>query len=330
MASHRQSKPRRIHLVLDWDGTLTMRDTMSFLSKLPVVSSTSTASGHANDPAGPQGWDDLVAAYLDDFRQHQEAYTPAPDQRLSATEESKWLASLKGVEGRSAARALRADFFKGTTETDLHNLAKDLIESGELQLRDGWDSVLLEGSKSMNQPSAFDQVKISILSINWSAAFIRHCLLEAARSYQNVNNDALTRAIDHIEISANEFVCGSHPSTGSGKHIMTSDDKHSQFRTMTGAQSASDRESAFDNYNIYVGDSSTDFDCILDADVGVCVQDIPLTSTQAGLTAIFARLGIQIFPLSDCPRLLPTPRQLGVWRIGSLSEICTFLDVTAA
>lgn len=57
---------------------------------------------------------------------------------------------------------------------------------------------------------------------------------------------------------------------------------------------------------VYVGDSWTDIEALLAADLGICVRDEPLGESQRQLTDALERVGVR------CLRL----RELGEWRVG--------------
>ena len=49
---------------------------------------------------------------------------------------------------------------------------------------------------------------------------------------------------------------------------------------------------------LYVGDSSYDFDALIAADVGICVQDDPMRSGQRELKETLERVGLEVLHLS--------------------------------
>lgn len=50
---------------------------------------------------------------------------------------------------------------------------------------------------------------------------------------------------------------------------------------------------------IYVGDSTTDLECLLVAHLGICMQDEPLRSGQRDLSETLARIGVPTKKLAD-------------------------------
>jgi thiamine phosphate phosphatase / amino-HMP aminohydrolase len=48
---------------------------------------------------------------------------------------------------------------------------------------------------------------------------------------------------------------------------------------------------------LYVGDSSTDFDCLIVAELGICVRDEPIAMHQMELKETLERVGIEVVRL---------------------------------
>ncbi|KAL0257871.1 hypothetical protein SLS55_007038 [Diplodia seriata] len=257
-----------IHLVLDWDGTTTHKDTLHFLGRICARSSATT-------------WEDIVKAYLDDFSSHESSYTPSKSQRTTIADEKAWLASLATVDSLSVQRVEDAGLFKGVTAAAIKDGAVQAIQSGELTLRDGWSSLLAQGQKT------------SILSVNWSAAFIRECLRAAA-----ANDSDLQAAVERVSIAANE-IAGLQHSAGSSGLLNGRDEA-------TGGETGAIRTSADKSANmptpikyggeelvVYVGDSATDLEALLVADVGICVRDEDPSSGQKELAEALERIGVE-------------------------------------
>ncbi|KAI1376217.1 hypothetical protein F4677DRAFT_419239 [Hypoxylon crocopeplum] len=121
---------------------------------------------------------------------------------------------------------------------------------------------------------------VSIVSVNWSRTFIRACLQTALEETPTSKNVAQS-----IPIFANEICLGNEETCG----IHTSADKLASFQNICGTDNS---------LTIYVGDTSTDFDFLVTADVGICVRDEPIGSGQAELKETLERVGIEVFRLS--------------------------------
>ncbi len=69
---------RPIHLIVDFDGTLTRKDTLAILAQVGYTHHKQRHQQHSNTSAAPlQSWAEIVAAYTADFNMHLTAYHPA-------------------------------------------------------------------------------------------------------------------------------------------------------------------------------------------------------------------------------------------------------------
>ncbi|KAK7613233.1 hypothetical protein JOL62DRAFT_554582 [Phyllosticta paracitricarpa] len=313
--------PLPIHLILDWDGTLTAKDTLHFLGQI--------SAEHAVKDAAPpsSSWDDIVKAYVDDLDAHVKAYRPSSSERTTIAEEKAWLTSLEDVDLRSVRRVEDAGLFTGITADTVSQGAAKAVGSGQLQLRKGWENLLFrnEGNEGILRG------KISILSVNWSATFIREALLHAAyetKALQStlMNADVLRRTMQNIDISANEFegLDGFEGSSGrltksGGKGIRTSQDKLERMPIP--------HKFGGDELVIYVGDSCTDLEALLAADVGVCVRDEPMGSGQRELAETLERIGVLVHRLKLLAEMPPPDdSRIDLWWTPSLEELSLSLD----
>ncbi|EKG14794.1 hypothetical protein MPH_08069 [Macrophomina phaseolina MS6] len=274
-----------IHLVLDWDGTTTRRDTLHFLGKICADSAHYRSIKQDDAPSTATSWDDIVKAYLDDFNAHLSSYRPEKARRTTIADEKAWLASLEAVESSSLRRVEEAAIFKGVTAEGVRNGAVKAVNSGELELRPGWSALLGQG------------IKTTILSVNWSATFIRECLRAAAAKEPDA--ESLQQAVERITILANEIDGLSDPHGSSGllnpphpgaegekRGIRTSADKIANMPTPV--------KYGGEELVVYVGDSATDFEALLAADVGICVRDEDEPSSgQKELAEALTRVGIE-------------------------------------
>jgi hypothetical protein len=283
--------PYTIHVVLDWDGTLTTRDTLHLVSSIGF---------RRNAPA--VSWSDIVQAYLADYAAHEQAYRPPKENRREIADESAWLASLCAVENRSVVRVEKAGIFRGVKEEDVVKAGTDAITNGKIEMRSGWMGLLFHGLDVQSAEARSSRVELSLLSVNWSGLFIRSCLLRlvAADGSVGLQLDPRITMINNLRIQANEIHEGA---PRHGPEIRTSNDKLSSLRelrsTLVGLKSQVSQEGIQSPLLIYVGDSATDFDALLFADIGICVRDEPTGSSQKELAETFERVGISIKPLEE-------------------------------
>jgi phosphoglycolate phosphatase-like HAD superfamily hydrolase len=255
------SKP--IHWILDWDGTLTQKDTLNALVSIAA----------ATKPTFPthDRWKSVVDAYISDYTSTLASLTPNDNLPHTLAAESKLLKDLKPVEQRSLDRVSESKIFEGLTRDSLADGAKKAVQSGEVALR--------SGSVDFVQSISATNDRLHILSVNWSRHFIASCL-EAA----GIN-------LDRDLIFANELAGIEEGEASTGeirRKIIASDDKLRYLETM--------RDMGRGEV-VYVGDSWTDIECLLAADVGICIRDEPRGSSQGKLAEAMERLGVSCVPL---------------------------------
>lgn len=151
---------------------------------------------------------------------------------------------------------------------------------------------------------------IHVISVAWSAAFISHALqvsvqgdspLKPAAPRTAPRVTAFQNPTTPISVYAND-IDGHHLGLIIGcqafdsRRIMTAGDKHQvMMRVIDHAQ----HERQGDQLrSVYVGDSTTDLRCILNADVGICMRDDPMTTEQLELAQALTRLRITVDRLS--------------------------------
>lgn len=157
--STRPSLGKRITwVVLDWDETITVSDTMSVL---------------AQASRDPTRWSGFVDAYVADMAAVEGEF----GARDSLEAQYDFLGALSACEMRSVGRIEAAGAFLGTTRADVERV------SGQIEIRAGFDRFsrrLLAGE---------DVVHREVLSVNWSREMIRHAL---ARAVDDVDDWTVT------------------------------------------------------------------------------------------------------------------------------------------
>jgi phosphoglycolate phosphatase-like HAD superfamily hydrolase len=276
----------QILFVLDWDGTLTKKDTLDALVNI-------AANSKPNFPT-QERWKSVVDAYLSDYTSTLDKL--APDGRLPKTveDEKKLLKDLKPVEQRSLDRVSSSQIFSGLTREHLFEGANRAIANGEVSLRPGATNFIRSLTES--KPSI-----PHILSVNWSRTFI-------ALSLEYAGADIPLNFIFANELGG--FDQG-RPSTGEISppgdiKIISSGDKLRYLEKMReakgvltryGGRSDDGDERREQGRIVYVGDSWTDIECLLAADVGICIRDEPMGSSQRKLAEALGRLGM------SCPHI---------------------------
>ncbi|KAF2710444.1 hypothetical protein K504DRAFT_262315 [Pleomassaria siparia CBS 279.74] len=303
--------------VLDFDGTVTKRDTLDALVDIAAEAKPKDTISAA--------WKHCTESYLSDYSAALKQY--APDSLPTTVEaEKELLEDLKEVERKSIDRVSASKIFERVTAAQLRYGAAKAVKSGRVQLRFGVNEflhhVLSQYSQQDHSPST-----VGILSVNWSRRFITACLQAARASFDkplpevrsmapeftvntvenaevkelhqahSTNSPKHTEAPLWMEIFANELGGLEDGGHSTGKlcagniSILSSHDKLLYLEYIQDQMSASGATKPIPV--IYVGDSWTDFDCLLKANLGICIRDDPMTSSQRMLADSFKRLGIQ-------------------------------------
>ena len=105
--------------MLDFDGTLTKHDTLHLVTEAGYQKQKSTT--HAKEPPS---WQEIVDAYLSDYRHHADTYHPNRSQRTKLADEVAWLDSLATVEKASADRVRDAGILDNVKMQDMEHTAR--------------------------------------------------------------------------------------------------------------------------------------------------------------------------------------------------------------
>ena len=299
---------RPISLILDWDGTLTEQDTLALVANIGYKKQgLSPEVGHH---ANILPWSDYGSAYMQDYKAHKAQYRPSASERTTINEERHWLNSLQHTEHDSVTRVQTSGLFRGVHEKDICDAAHMAVNHGDLKLRTGWMSLLDKVLQNHDSGSNAAKSSVSILSVNWSAHFIRSSIIATIEQQgETPRHDLISYISSGLKTEANEIQGYANPegSDGSlcsrhGQDLRTSGNKLSRLPQR--CQDNLDRlEKQWPGENeatvIYLGDSDTDLEALLAADVGICIRNDPLSSSQKALDEIVTRLGIPLLRISD-------------------------------
>lgn len=318
---------KSIKLTLDWDGTLTRNDTMFMMGK--IAGQRDRRLGLSKDST--KTWENFGAAYMEDFATHQKSYIPVKSERRNPESEALWLQSLRGVEDRSALRVHKSGFFKGVTHDDLNHAARDAIQSDDVVVRPGWEKLFIQAAAAKSGDFSHGDIhvhEISVLSVNWSEAFIRESLRLSADRHARLDEgqrQILEHFVANMSILANEIegLNASEGSTGvlHRAHRLAVRTNLDKLQYFTRSQ---------DLIHVYVGDSSTDLDCLLNADIGICIRDESMGSSQSGLAEALHRVKVSVRHVSDQTHgqgLDDIAANAQLWWARDFDEIATFLSL---
>ena len=177
----------------------------------------------------------------------------------NSSREDAYDLEIAKAEDRSIQRLQDKRFFQGYTYGDIAMLAK------LVRCREGWQSFFL--SLVEKQPTA----EFYVLSVNWSALFIRYAL-ERFSSHAN----KLSILSNELEWDDRGIATGVMNGKSS-LNIRTASDKLQRMKEI----SNNDRV-----YTVYFGDSEGDLACLLNADLGVLIGDKPLFIEDRNITLV--------------------------------------------
>lgn len=245
---------RKVILVLDFDGTITVKDTLERLAQIGYSCHRQKAASDGSLTA-PLPWSSIAAAYLNDLKQHTDTYTPRASERKTIAQETAWLNSLYSVEAASAARVYGSGGAAQGVFTSVRALdvARE-VGAQPVELRTGFAKLV----------SSVDRV--AILSMNWSRRFIRACL---GAGEEALYDDDLGK----VGVWSNEI-----------PKLITVADREKRNRLEAGwpvecftcgdkAALLKDITKDTHSLSVYVGDSITDLECLIAADFGVMIRD---------------------------------------------------------
>lgn len=217
-----------MQLIFDFDGTITEKDTISELANAGLEFQKTQ---RGNDLGAT--WDGVVKAYLDDYQNHKESYTPGEEDRRSVQDEVDYLAGLRSVESASLDRVDSSGVFAGLTPTGLFQMGVDALESKKVIIREGFREII-----DLAREQGW---VVGIISANWSTSFIRGVLHQYS-----------------IPIVSNEV-------GGSDGKIRGPQCLDGRLSASAGKLEALRHEfaDASGGRTLYFGDSATDLDCVL-------------------------------------------------------------------
>lgn len=202
------------NVIIDWDETITTRDTMGLVGKAAYLK-----------PRNIPFW----KWFFDQYHKDQEVHEGAFGSRNTLEDHFRYLGAMEGIEIASVTRVEKAGVFKGVTADDFAQTAT------EIEIRDGWDA-FYQQCKARN-------VKLVILSVNWSSELIHHGL---------PRDHGLEILANHIEFDQDGRGTGmvSKSSKGGIRTAIDKLDRLKEIVSQNGGQT------------VYIGDSNTDLPCL--------------------------------------------------------------------
>lgn len=243
-------------IILDFDGTITTHDTIHTLANYAISKN-----------GGSTEWDDIVKAYTLDHEEFHARYSPGAADRTTAEEELTFLNCLRGVEQASLGRVQNSGLFRAISPDDLSRFGESAVKTGIVRIRPGFRELRARLSGHL-----------AVVSVNWSADFIRGCC--------GSGGDGLEVFANAIEFPSGQLVC---PVPGGEGVLLTARDKFVTLQTVARRWGRKPGEL------VYVGDSTTDLECLLACKGIVMAEDV-----TKGLVETLRRLGFEVRHVADC------------------------------
>lgn len=159
-----------LHIIADWDGTITSHDTLSLI-----------APPDSSDSNGPPPFSYFTEYYSSLMTAHEKAF----GSHDTLDRQLEYVASLTPVEKASIKKVEEKGLFKGVREEDICKRAQ------QVEFRDGWKDFTELATNNTHVRL------IGILSVNWSTKFIEAAL-------RRIHDDAF---MGQFEIRANVRSC---------------------------------------------------------------------------------------------------------------------------
>lgn len=291
-------------IFLDFDGTITVNDTIGELANFALGVQEQQQQQPPNPNSNPNSnatltdsWKALVHAYTADYRAGAAAHHTPAASRLSLAQEVEFLRCLKDVEERSFARVRQCGLFRGISADRFRDAGAALVGAGKVRLRPGFrefvDRRVAEGWR------------VCVVSVNWSDAFIRGACSGGGSGSGCEPADVVDVIANRVR-SEDGAVVGPAGLKGWGRGGRGEDEGEDEGEktspVLTNSQDKLDvmravlqEESLAGRPSVYVGDSTTDLECLLAAGCGIVMADKP----DSTLLETLKRIGTKVPHVRD-------------------------------
>lgn len=248
-----------MRLILDFDGTITEKDTIGELANAAIEFHKSRGNNELQAK-----WDSVVKSYVDDWLKYKDTYHIPEHERTSVDEELRFLRGLKESEEASLARIEASGVFANLEATDLFEMGVQAVKNGKVVIRKGFDRLV--------EQSQQQQWEMAVVSVNWSAAFIQGVLHPL--EIRVISNEVASSG----RVEGPEFL---------GREMTNSADKRECVEHLLGQDGRGAAKT------VYFGDSTTDMECLLNGGVAISADD------TCSLIKTLRRVGIEVPHVSD-------------------------------
>lgn len=157
-------KPRPIHLILDFDGTITQGDTTTILAEAARDRITRNPAEKWNHC---KLWEECCKQYFSEIKNHPNIKA-LKEKRTTIDEEIRYQRSLRVIEEASVARVGQSGIFKGVAAWAWREAGWRECQNSRVKISSGF-RVLVERVQSQGG-------RLGIVSVNWSQDFLRGVL----------------------------------------------------------------------------------------------------------------------------------------------------------
>lgn len=262
---------RPFALFLDFDGTMTVDDT------------TSTLAAYVGYVTNSQKYLPKWSFFLESYAADKVAFDHHERSPLSAPAGHP----TRQVEEMSVNRVFNSGLFDNVTEAEIRRGAAAAVRSEAVRFRKGTWKLLRTAWNLVPQAdvNGLGDSGINIVSANWSQTWIRECLRAGGGE---VFAHAFSENINANEIPSldSDFptLLEKMPDYKYGR-VLDARDKYGGFDTTVRRMRPTPQKT------IYIGDSLTDYECLVKADVGICICDEPMRSGQIELAQALKKSG---------------------------------------
>lgn len=245
--------------ILDFDGTITKKDTISTLFQFGI------AHSGLND-----AYEDIIARYKEDYSSHLSAYKPTATERKALALEIAYSRSLKAVEHNSFARVGSSGIFRGLHRRDWHENGGQAVEGKVVGIKPGFREFVTSARRR--------NAEVEVVSVNFSSDFIAGVLEKSAPNTSGPPCEVTANWLDERGI-----IFG--PEGEEGEVMTTSGAKLHAMNGVLGKVGLEKRRV------VYIGDSGTDIECLTREGVlGVVMVE----KGESDLMETLKRVGIQV------------------------------------
>ncbi|KAK0613035.1 hypothetical protein B0T17DRAFT_511391 [Bombardia bombarda] len=261
-------------IVLDFDGTITQHDTINIIGQFAA-----TRNG------GASGWDDIVTAYLADHARHVAAYRPAKELRTTLEQELNFLESLRPIEEISAERVRASGLFRGVWGVYGDGEGEGEWELGLLSVN--WSQAFVEGvlggnggGDGENNGGRFTVKRVN--RIRWPEGVV-----EGPAELGGVVMATAQDKLDALRaLLVTAAVKGDQGEGTRGVGVQRDGGQTQPQQQQQQQQQGKEQERRV----VYIGDSTTDLPCLMEASTGIIMAD----NNNSTLLKTLDRLGFDV------------------------------------